>query len=155
MRAKSLLRTDVIIGLALAPIGAAIAAEGLKLGYYDPFGTLGAGFFPFWIGIALAVSGPLMSGIALTSGGAGRERPSGAQLGALALLIAYAASIWAAGFLPASAAYFAVALGVVARLRWPLVALVTVISCALLWLIFERWLSIPLPHGVLEKVWPQ
>lgn len=152
---KSLLRADVLVGLALLPIGAAIAAKGLALGYYDRFGTMGAGFFPFWVGAAMAVGGPVMAALALITemngDSAGAEKPNVEQLRAAGLLLAYGIAISIVGFYLASAAYFVAALGFVAKLRWPLVLLVTAVSCFLLWLCVEHWLMIPLPRGRFER----
>lgn len=152
---KSLLRADVLVGLALLPIGAAIAAKGLTLGYYDRFGTMGAGFFPFWVGAAMAVGGPVMAALALIAemngDSAGAEKPNVEQLRAAGLLLAYGIAISIVGFYLASAAYFVAALGFVAKLRWPLVLLVTAVSCFLLWLCVEHWLMIPLPRGRFER----
>lgn len=146
----------MIIGLILLPVGLAIAAESLALGYYDRYGTVGTGFFPFWIGAGLAVCGPLMASIALISdldgNDDGTEKPTREQIVAFVLMIAYAALIGIVGFVLASAAYFVVTLGFIARLRWQIVALSVVVSCVLLWVVIERWLAIPLPGGYLEGV---
>jgi hypothetical protein len=154
-QAKSLLRADVLVGLAMLPIGGAIAAEGLALGYHDRFGTMGAGFFPFWVGAAMAVGGPVMASLALISekngDGSGAEKPNFEQLRAAGLLLAYGGAINIVGFYLASAAYFIAALGFVAKLRWPVVLLVTAVSCFLLWLCVEHWLMIPLPRGRFER----
>ena len=144
-------RVGSVLLLALGVWFAAVALRNYT--YWGPTGP-GPGFFPFWLGLAMAILA------ALLLARAARERDRGPSWlprgrGALRLL----------GVLGASAAFVALmpwlgmVLGTVLFLifiltaleghRWPTAVGVAVATAAVNWAVFTWWLRVPFPVSVL------
>jgi putative tricarboxylic transport membrane protein len=146
MRGKG--RTDRILGVALATLGAAAiwAAQSLEVLFLgDPVGPKP---FPTAAGVVLLVSGVL---VALRPG-APVAWPTPARLGAIALaaaaLASYALLMRPLGFVLATALAVSVSSAVFGARLWAAGLLGLAVGTAL-FLLFDRVLEIPLPHGLL------
>lgn len=133
-------------GAVSALMGLGVTLEGWRLGLFR-YGIPGAGFFPFWAGLVLAVAGVAM---ALGRGGGEptdelfRPGPRAAIVTAGAFLLL----VHVTGFIMASVAYLLVTLVVLKRHPAWVVAVSAAITVGLLYFVFEVWLGIPLPRGL-------
>jgi putative tricarboxylic transport membrane protein len=143
---------DLWSGVALAALGAYNLIQARQWEYLGPEGP-GAGFFPFWYGVAMLGLAALLIVSHLKRGSARGTAIEWTRLGrALSTWVALAVSV--ALFKPlgfvislALLTYFIVAV----MYRQPLktAALTALASAAGFYLVFERALGVPLPAGVL------
>ncbi len=131
----------VMLGSVQAGIG--WGAEGPK-----------AGFFPFYIGVALVISS------AVNFWNAFRESDSGlfAEWGQLRQVLAvvipsaiYVAAIPLIGLYVSSIVLIAFFMRWLGKYGWPLIALVSIGMPVLTYIVFEKWFLVPLPKGPLEN----
>lgn len=138
------------VGLLMLLLGAAVAWRGTQLGYIN-YRMPASGFFPFWDGLLLVVAGAalILSRRAVTA--IPKDIDVRKQLTAVALVAGYLLAISVLGTVVATVIYFVVALSVVGRHRWPVVALCTGLSLAIIYSSFELWLHIPLARGIFDS----
>lgn len=114
-----------------------------------------AGFFPFWLGVALAAcSALILLQATLAGGGAKSSVTVGALKGVLRVSVPLAAFIgllYGVGFYLGAACYIGYYTRVAGRHRWPVVAAMTLGVPLATFFLFERWLLVPLPKGFLEQ----
>jgi hypothetical protein len=130
--------------------------EGLRLGI--GWGTDGpkAGFFPFWLGVGLAVSsGVVLSRVAMTRTGAfSKPFVDPGKLGPVLTVLIPAAGMviltQVLGLYVASALYLGTYMRWIGRHRWTLVVPVSLGVPILTFFIFEKWFLVPMPKGPLE-----
>lgn len=141
-------RLEFAFGLILIPLGAVIAWAGHEMGL-TRFGVPGAGFFPHWLGFALIASGALM---ALTSW-LGRRRnaplPTAGTMRAILWAVIFLTAMAVFGFVAAAFGYLIWCFRREARIEWRLVIPSAVGALLLIYLVFEVWLRIPLPEGLI------
>ena len=137
-----------LLGGALVPLGLAVTLEGLELGY-TRFGVPGAGFFPFWAGLALAVSGVLLLAVSWPARRQRKELDWPQQLVWLSAFLAFVAATEFIGLLPAGFLFLVLTVRGLGGLPVWIAAVTGVLACSLLWLVFEAWLYVPLPAGLL------
>jgi hypothetical protein len=143
---------DLWSGLALAALGGYIVIQAVQWEYLGPEGP-GAGFFPFWYGVAMLGLSALLIVSHLRRESVRGNAIDWTRLGrALTTWLALAVSV--ALFKPlgfvisfALLAYFIVA--VMYRRPLKTAALVAVASAAGFYLVFDRALGVPLPVGIL------
>jgi putative tricarboxylic transport membrane protein len=116
----------------------------------------GAGFLPFWLGVAMAVLAILLFAGATrepVTPGARRPFPTGRAILRIAFtavsLAAFILLLEPVGFLPATALLSAFLLGVIQRERLAITLGVAILNAAALWVIFEKLLGVPLPKSPL------
>jgi putative tricarboxylic transport membrane protein len=150
------MKPDLPSGLLWLAAGAFVAWEGYDLGLgaaHDP----GSGFVLFWAGLllaALAVA-QLVQAARRTSEVDGvtalwRGLRWWKPVYAVALLAVYAVALLPVGFLLSTAAFLLVLLLTVDR-NPPAVAVgVAVGATAVCYLVFDKWLGVPLPRGIFS-----
>lgn len=112
-----------------------------------------AGFFPFWIGVAIVLSSIVNLWQArrdITDTFALWVQLRHVVSVALPTAI-YVGAIPFVGLYLASALFIAWFMRVLGRYRWPLVLAVALGTPLVTYLVFERWFLVPLPKGPLEE----
>jgi hypothetical protein len=144
------------MALALTLGGGILLREALRL----PVGWTGtgpgAGFFPFWLSVGVAVCAVVVLAQSLrapeTVEGRAPFIPAGAWKPLLIVLLPMVAVVAVMDYLGiylGGALYLAGYTWQVGRHRWPTVLLVSVLIPLVLFFIFERWFLLPLPKGAL------
>jgi putative tricarboxylic transport membrane protein len=149
---------DVVVALVLIAVAGVVITDSLRLGVgWRPIEGPAAGYFPFYVGVILAVSSAVTlvralvdkpaAGETFVSGGAFRQ-----VLAVLVPLVVYIVALGFIGIYVASAIYIALFMWHFGR--YPIVrgAAVGVAVSAALFLMFEVWFLVPLPKGPLEEL---
>jgi putative tricarboxylic transport membrane protein len=147
-------RADQIGAVLLLLFGAGYAAVAVKSYTYWGATGPGSGFFPFWLGLTMAV----LAAIFLVR--ATRERdPGGAWLpsghGVRRLAAVIGATVLFVVLLPILGMTLATALFLLGLLRfleghtWPITLGVALATALGNWAIFAWWLQVPFPVGIL------
>jgi hypothetical protein len=145
---------DRVTAVLLLALSVAFSAGALK--YYAWWGPGGPGsaFLPFWLGL---VMGLLSLGLLARSlreknpGDAWFPRGEGLRdmLVVLALTVAFVALLKVTGMVIGTALYLAALIWYLGRHRWWVTLGVAVAAAAFNWLVFVRWLRVPMPEGML------
>lgn len=145
---------DAVVAAVLLGLAAAAIVESGRL----PFGTVrnpGEGFFPWWLGVALAVLAVVLLARALRGHGARRTGEAGARVGRvvtlLAALGAYSLALEPVGY-PLST-FLLVLLTLAPSVRrevLPAVGFAAAVAGAS-YVLFAVWLEVPLPPGPLGR----
>ncbi|HEX2988237.1 MAG TPA: tripartite tricarboxylate transporter TctB family protein [Chloroflexota bacterium] len=144
------MKLDRIAAAVCFLVGAVIVREGTQLTYMSGF-SVGPGFFPFWLGLALMLLSAILFITTRAPNQPFIESASGfrkAAMVAVAVLV-YVVGLSYLGLLLALAILLAFLVGVVERKSWRVWAPVALLGSLGCYLIFEVWLSVPLPIGVL------
>jgi hypothetical protein len=144
-------RAGAAVLLALAVAYAATAAR--RYTYWDANGP-GSGFFPFWLGVALAALATLLLVRAVRApapGPAWLPRGHGARrLGAVVVTTAgFIVLIPWLGMTLGTALFLLVLLRALEGHTWRATVAVAVGVAIANWVVFARWLKVPFPIGVL------
>ena len=148
---------EIAVAAFLFLLGALVVFDSVRLG--ARWGSDGpqAGYFPFYIGLAVCIASAvnLVHGALLKGEGSGGK--SFVQAGALKLVLSvlvpaavYVALIGWIGIYVASALFVAGFMRWLGKYAWWKVALVSVGNSVAFFLIFEIWFLVPLPKGPLE-----
>ena len=150
--------TELAAGVGVAAVGAWFVWLSLAFDLQVRFGRPGPGFLPLWLSISLAVCGLLLAlrsrvttvSIDAESDSIGvmHRVKALAVLGLLALL---AASQVLLGFLPGSVLFLFVTLSVVERVPIIRAAIVSILTTAGLYAVFNTLLQVHLPSGLLLR----
>ena len=147
-------QADRIGAALLLLLGVAYAATALqRYTYWDANGP-GSGFFPFWLGLALAALAALLLVGAMRRAEAGRAwvpRGHGAAR-LIAVVVATAAFIAlmpVLGMTLGTALFLGVLLRALERHTWRATVSVSLGVAAANWVVFALWLKVPFPVGVL------
>lgn len=145
---------DRIGALLLLLLGAGYAATAARSYPYWSASGPGSGFFPFWLGVVLAVLAALLLVGALRRAEAGEAWwPSGH--GAARLVVVVVASALFVALVPVLGMTLATGLFLLGVLRfleghsWPVALGVAVATAGGNWALFMRWLGVPFPVGPL------
>jgi putative tricarboxylic transport membrane protein len=151
----SIQRVYQIAGLALLALAAAVVYGALQLRYYTSLGP-GPGFFSFWIGIVLGLLAIIM--IAQTLREAPEKLPwdfvpdrtGWLRIGTVFLALLFATlGLERLGYCLTMFAVFVLLLRSLGSYGWlPTMAAAAVASFGTYY-IFVKWLSVPLPAGIL------
>lgn len=148
---------EIAVALILLAVAGIVIADSLRLGvrWHEIEGP-GAGYFPFYIGLLLAIS----SGVVLVRAvfdrrGAARafvSKPAFRQvLAVLVPLIFYVAAVGVIGIYVASAIYIALFMWHFGRYSPLKGAAIGVAISLSLFAMFEIWFLVPLPKGPVEE----
>ena len=144
---------DRIAGAALLAFAVAFSAGALKFyGYSAPDGP-GSGFFPFWLGVIMAVLAAMMLVGALRSpdpGAAWLPRGDGLRrlVVVLGITFAFVALLKVVGMILGTALFLVVLMRILDRTAWPLTLTVAVVTAGINYLVFTYWLKVPFPLSV-------
>jgi hypothetical protein len=144
---------DRIAGAGLLALGVAFSAGALKS--YDYWGANGPGpaFLPFWLGGVMAILAAFLLVGAVRATDPGEAwLPRGEGLRRLLLVIGtttvFVALLNLVGMTVGTALFLVVLLRFLDRQPWPLTIAVAVGVAVLNFLVFTRWLRVPMPVGV-------
>jgi putative tricarboxylic transport membrane protein len=143
---------DRIAGAALLALAVGFSAGALKEYTYWGENGPGSAFLPFWIGVVMALLATLLLVGALRSRDPGEPwLPRGEGLQRIAIVLgattAYVALIGVLGMTLATALFLVVLVRWPDRKPWPVAIAVAVAMAALNYVVFTRWLHVPLPTG--------
>jgi putative tricarboxylic transport membrane protein len=146
-------RGEAWSAVALALVALLAVAQSWRLGV-GPVTRPGPGFFPLLLAAALglvavallvravqAPAAPLPAGPTV-------PRRLGVTLGALA---AYVIAFERLGFVLATVGFLAFLFAVLGRYRWPVALVIAAGVAAGAWVLFDTWLQVRLPAGVLGR----
>jgi len=143
---------DRIAGAALLALAIAFSAGALK--HYAYWGENGPGpaFLPFWLGLVMAVlAATLLVGALRSRDPDPAWLPSGDGLRRLALVVgataAFVALLNVVGMTIGTVLFLVVLMRFLDRQPWPLTIAVALAVAGLNYLVFTRWLHVPLPAG--------
>jgi hypothetical protein len=138
----------------LLALAVAFSAGALK--QYDYWGANGPGpaFLPFWLGLVMALLATLLLVGAMRSSDPGTDwLPTGEGRRRLVLVmvatIVFVALLNVIGMVVGTVLFLIVLMRFLDRCAWPLTLMVSVATAAFVYLVFARWLRVPLPVGVL------
>ena len=140
-----------LFGAALVPLGLAATFESIELGYIR-YGVPAAGFFPFWAGLVLAVSGALLVIVSWSERHAWTTLDWPLQLTWLGAAFAFLLATRWLGLLLSSFLFLVLTIRILGGLPLWVGLLTATLACGLLWLVFEVWLLVPLPPGLFEYI---
>lgn len=155
-------KAEIVCALALLAWAGLMLRESTRLNIgWEPSGP-GAGFFPFWLAVGLAVSSAAVLVQALRSRpspGTVKRRfiPEGAAPSLLKVILPIAGMILATevvGFYVAATLYLGLSMRWIGRHAWPLVIGVSLLFPLATWVVIERWFLILLPKGSLGDFLP-
>ena len=146
-------RADAIAGAALFALAVAFSAGALK--HYSYWGENGPGpaFLPFWLGLVMALLAALLLAGAWRSRGPEEAwLPRGEGLkrlaGVLGATIALVALLNVIGMVLGTALFLIVLMRFLDRTPWPLTLTLAVAVAGINFLVFTRWLGVPMPLSV-------
>lgn len=156
LRLVSIRTMDIAVALLLIAAAAVVISDSLRVGMgWKEHEGPSAGYFPFYIGLILAIS----SGINLVRAlfdarGAERTfttRPALRQVLAVLIPLAiYVAAVAFAGIYIPSAVYMALFMWYFGKYRWWRAALTGTAVSFVFFLMFEVWFLVPLPKSPIE-----
>lgn len=147
-------RADQTCAVLLLALALFLGLEARRLSYWGAPGVPGPGFLTFWLAVGLAVGA---IGILVQS----RRKDPGSvvwfpsrdgliRVSVLACLTgAMAIAIQPLGMLPAIGLYLLIFLAIYTPGRWVAILGIAGGTPIVLYVVFERWLKVPLPRGFL------
>lgn len=143
---------DRIAGAALLALAVAFATFALRQYAYWGENGPGPAFLPFWVGLVLALLATMLLVGAVRSRDAGApwlpDRTGVLRIGlVLGATIAYVALLGVLGMTLATVLFLVVLVRWPDRQPWPVAISVAVAVAAANYLVFVRWLHVPLPEG--------
>jgi hypothetical protein len=150
-----MLRRDAVAAAVMLAVAAVAAVESVRLLPYGAVRAPGAGFFPWWTSVALAVLSLALLGQAWRQPGGRRFGAGTGRLGKVAgvlvVLAAYALVVDALGYPLATFLVVLFMLRVTEPQPWPVALGVATLVAGGSYLVFAVWLSVPLPAGPLAR----
>lgn len=153
-------RAEQVLGVVLLLFAIYIGRESSLIESGAEFG-MGPGFMPFWLSVGLGITSAalLVRAIALPAGHFAPafypDRAGGMRV--ILVLAGYLLAIFLMKPLgmPLSLAILTTAtMPVFGSRSWKAIALTSILTLLGVYLVFGRWLGVPLPMGVLEDVLP-
>jgi putative tricarboxylic transport membrane protein len=151
-------QAEGLTALVFLAVGAVVAIDSLRIGAGWAEDGPQAGYFPFYIGLALAAAGivGLVDALrqrAATGSEAFATREQLARVGQVfGPTCVYVAAIYAAGIYVASALFIGWFMRRHGRFTWLRTLPVALGVPLMLFMLFERWFLVPLPKGPLERL---
>jgi hypothetical protein len=148
---------DAVVAAILVLIGIVVIIEARRLGADWGSDGPGAGYFPFYIGLILAICGAAIFVQSM------RARPTDGEvfvdsvqlkrvLSVLVPSIIYVGAIMLLGLYVASALFIALFMVFLGRYPWIKAVVLGVAVNALFFMMFEVWFKVPLYKGVLDPL---
>jgi putative tricarboxylic transport membrane protein len=139
----------LLLALALAFGGGALK----QYAFWGPTGP-GPAFLPFWLGVAMALLATLLLVGAWHNSDPGAAWLPGREgLRRLAIVVgvtvAFVALLNVTGMVLGTLLFLVVLMRFLDRCAWPLTLGVALATAAFIYLVFGRWLRVPLPVGLL------
>jgi putative tricarboxylic transport membrane protein len=147
-------RADRIAGAGLLALGVCYSAGALRSYAYWGENGPGPAFLPFWLGLVMAVlAGVLLTG-ALRSNDPGQPwLPRGEGLGRLALVLGATAALVAlldvVGMVIGTVLFLVVLIRFLDHRPWLQTVAIAAATAGVNYLVFSRWLRVPMPTSVL------
>jgi len=147
-------RADRVGAVLLLLFGVWFAAVALRNYTYWGATGPGSGFFPFWLGLAMAVLAGLLLARVVRERDPGpawvpRGRGAVRFLGVLGASVAFVALMPWLGMVVGTVLFLVGILKLLEGHSWPAAIGVAVGMAAVNWVIFTWWLRVPFPAGVL------
>lgn len=142
---------DRIAAVVLILVGIGAAFGALEIGF-GSFRSPGPGFLPFWLSVVLTITSAVYLMINLGPDAKVKLWPEKTwfrPLVAILVMFAYGYFMKWFGFCTATLVLFVTWMTVVAKEKWSTVALVSILTTAIAYLLFEVFLKVPLPRGIL------
>jgi putative tricarboxylic transport membrane protein len=137
-------------------VGALVIYDSARLGIGWADDGPKAGYFPFYVGLIICIAS-LVNGVRAALVPAAKNKAF-VELGQLKLVLmvllpttVYVAAIAWTGIYVASAVYIAFFMRWLGKYAWWKVAMVSIGTMVVFFLIFEIWFQVPLPKGPLER----
>lgn len=153
-------RAEQVLGVVLLLFAIYIGYESSLIEAGAEFG-MGPGFMPFWLSVGLGITSAalLIRAVLLPSG---RFEPTfyPDRAGGMRVILVLAGYLLAIVLMkplgmPISLAIItAVTMPIFGARNWKAIALTAILTLFGVYLVFGRWLGVPLPMGVLEEVLP-
>ncbi|MHB8907472.1 MAG: tripartite tricarboxylate transporter TctB family protein [Syntrophales bacterium] len=148
-------KADIWVSLAFVLLGVIVIIDSIRLGFMWGMSGPESGFFPFYLGVGVAISSLIVFFNAFTrykkEGAGGTLMPPGALKPILWVLIPSTAMVVITEFVGlhiAAALFLAFYMRVVGKIGWTTTLLVGIISPLSLYIIFDKLFLIPLPQGL-------
>jgi hypothetical protein len=138
---------EALFGAVVAVAGLAITLTATGMGYVSA-GVPGAGFFPFWVGLLLVISGIALAVMTWRTPSKTESVDSG-QVISIVTSAAFLLILAVAGSIAATVVYLLATVGLTRRHSLLVTVATAVITAALVYLTFQVWLLVPLPRGWL------
>ncbi|HEV8501879.1 MAG TPA: tripartite tricarboxylate transporter TctB family protein [Casimicrobiaceae bacterium] len=160
VRAKGDVETrwvELVVALLVVIGGLVVIQDSLRVGIRWEAEGPRAGYFPFYIGVILAIAGGTVAAGTLMrwKSLAGRVFVTRTQLGTVMQMlvpsIIYVIVLAYIGIYVASAIFIAAFMVWQGKYRWWVATLIAIAICVGLFFMFEVWFLVPLPKGPLES----
>ncbi len=151
-------KADIVVALGLMVVGLLVLGDSVRVGF--GWGKSGpeAGFFPFYMGLGVVISTffILLKAIRVyKKQGAGKRLiPEGGLSQILWVLLPATGAILLTELLGlhlATVLYLAFYMGVVGKINWGKVALLSILVPLVVYVLFDKIFLIPLPEGIWGK----
>jgi hypothetical protein len=147
---------DAFVAALIMALGGVVIFGSRKLGAEWTSDGPGAGYFPFYIGVILVISG---AGTLFQSLGKNRNEETFVDSEALRRVLSvllpaavYVVGIQFLGIYLASAIYIALFMVILGKYSWVKSAIIAIAVNALFFAMFEIWFKVPLHKGSLEPL---
>lgn len=146
---------EIIVAVLFLFVAGVVIYDSNRVGFgWAPDGPQ-AGYFPFYIGVIIAVAGVANLLRAIFSKDLGQQsfvqrKQFRSVMAVLIPTAIYIGAIYVLGIYVASALFIAIFMRWLGRFNWTKIALVSLLVPFGLFLMFEVWFLVPLPKGPLE-----
>ena len=151
-------KADITVAFFLMAIGILVVADSIRIGFGWGMSGPEAGFFPFYMGLGVVISTVFIVIRAIKiykKEGAGKSLvPKGGTAQILWVLLPAIGVILLTELLGlhlATILYLAFYMGVVGKINWGKVVLLSIVVPLVVYVLFDRIFLIPLPEGVWGK----
>jgi len=147
-------RGQVLMALGIIAFAASVSVQAYQVGSHWVQGQAGPGFFPFWLGVLLALCGAIILVREARAANGKTFFHDRTGLVSVVKVTATAAGMlvvtYLIGFRAASIIYLFVYLRFIGKHRWPAVIAMSLLIPITGYYLFERVLQVGLPRGVFE-----
>ncbi len=151
-------KADIVVALGLMAVGFLALGDAVRLGFGWGMSGPESGFFPFYMGLGIVISTffILLNAIKtyIKKGSGNPLIPEGGTSKILWVLLPAVGVVVLTELLGlhlATVLYLAFYMGVVGRIRWSKVALLSILVPLVVYVLFDKIFLIPLPEGVWGK----